>query len=132
MKILLALLLATCLHSAEVDNGNWKVTKVLASAPVAAMSDEQAAKLVGTTLQANDSGVHFAGENYPKPTFKLSRTTRADFYKGYKMTGNPLKLPPVFTTEDLGCTTLVKLRSGKTVFYWDGYFYSAVPDHSKP
>jgi hypothetical protein len=128
MKILLLLLLAPVLHPAEVEAGNWKVTQVVASAPIAAMSDEQAAKRVGTTLHASGSGVHFADGDCPSPTFKLARTNRSEFYKGYKMTGNPLKLPMVVVTEDLGCTLLVKVRSGKVIFYWDGYFYSAVPE----
>jgi hypothetical protein len=125
MKTLLVFLLAVCLHAAEIEGGNWKVIKVVASAPIAAMSDEQAAKLVGTTLRADGSGVHFAGENYPKPIYKVTRTTRAELYKGYKMAGNPLKLPPLVMT-DLGCTTLLKLRPNRVIFYWDGYFYSAV------
>ena len=125
MKYIVALLLAAALLAPGQTTGDWKVLKLVGSTPISAMSDQEAAKLVGSTLKVTNEEVKFRGESYAKPALKVSKTARSTFYKGYKMDGNPLKLPPTISTEDLGCTTLVHLSSGKAIFYWDGYFYSA-------
>ncbi len=79
--------------------GTWKISRVLDVAPIAAIDEKGAEKLIGTTLQIQKTSFSIlGGDGCSTPTYRQEVETRSEYYKAYKMTGNPLKLPATVRT----------------------------------
>ena len=106
--------------------GTWKISRVLDVAPIAAIDEKGAEKLIGTTLQIQKTSFSIlGGDGCSTPTYRQEVETRSEYYKAYKMTGNPLKLPATVRTINASCTTLVPRGPNHLIFEWDGFFFEA-------
>lgn len=111
--------------------GTWTLTKVLDSADVASLTDEQAAALVGKTMVVRRDSLMFNGEPYRAPELTRRREDAAKFLReGYHARVGNLGLPDTITVIDLNCTEAFLKSKGKIVVFWQGYFYDAVKQPS--
>lgn len=107
--------------------GTWTLTKVLDSADVASMTDEQAAALVGKTMVVRRDGVVVDGEPCREPELTRHREDAAKYMReGYHARVGYLGLPDTVTVIDLDCTEAFLKSRGKIVVFWGGYFFDAV------
>lgn len=136
-KRLLAVIAAVTLvtHAAQAGHpdkdadilGIWTLTKVLDSADIASLSDEQAAALVGKTMVVRRDGVVFNGEPCREPELTRHRVDAAKFIReDYHARVGYLGLPETITVIDLDCTAAVLKGKGKIVVFWSGYFFDAM------
>jgi hypothetical protein len=106
--------------------GTWTLTKVLDSADVASLTDEQAAALVGKTMVVQRDIVMFDGEPFRAPELTRHREDAAKFMReGYHARVGYLGLPDTITVIDLDCTEAFLKGKGKIVVFWRGYFFDA-------
>jgi hypothetical protein len=128
-------LLTLAAYSAQAANpdkdadilGTWTLTKVLDSADVASLSDEQAAALVGKIMLVKRNGVVFNGEPCREPELTRHREDAAKYMReGYHARVGYLGLPDTITVIDLDCTEAVLKGKGKIVVFWSGYFFDAM------
>lgn len=111
--------------------GTWTLTKVLDSADVASLTDEQAAALVGKTMVVRRDSVMFDGEPYRAPELTRHREDAAKFMReGYHARVGYLGLPDTITVIDLDCTEAFLKSRGKIVVFWQGYFFDAIKQPS--
>jgi hypothetical protein len=107
--------------------GTWTLTKVLDSADVASLTDEQAAALVGKTMVVRRDSLMFNGEPYRAPELTRHREDAAKYMReGYHARVGYLGLPDTITVIDLDCTEAFLKGKGKIVVFWDGYFFDAI------
>jgi hypothetical protein len=107
--------------------GNWKLIKVLDSADVASLTDQQAAALVGKTMVVRRDSVMFNGEPCRAPELTRHREDAAKYMReGYHARVGYLGLPDTITVIDLDCTEAFLKSKGKIVVFWQGYFFDAV------
>src|ERR1700674_752526 len=95
VRLLLALLGASCLASEQAQDplyGRWKVTTVVASSPVSAMSGAAAARLVGQFLVVTPRTVRFAHRTC-RATFDATNETASEFVREYRIDPKILNLP---------------------------------------
>jgi hypothetical protein len=128
-------MLALVIHAADAKQpekdaeilGTWTLTKVLDSADVASLTDEQAAALVGKTMVVRRDSLMFNGEPYRAPELTRHREDAAKYMReGYHARVGYLGLPDTITVIDLDCTEAFLKGKGKIVVFWDGYFFDAV------
>jgi hypothetical protein len=106
--------------------GTWTLTKVLDSADVASLTDEQAAALVGKTMLVRRDGVVFNGEPCREPELTRHREDAAKYMReGYHARVGYLGLPDKITVIDLDCTEAVLKGENKIMVFWSGYFFDA-------
>ena len=131
----LGAMLALVAQSAEANQpekdadilGTWTITKVLDSADVASLTDQQAAALVGKNIVVRRDSVMFNGEPYRAPDLTRHREPAAKFIReGYHARVGYLGLPDTITVVDLDCTEAFLKGKGKIVVFWQGYFFDAV------
>ena len=85
--------------------GTWTLTKVLDSADIASLTDQQAAALVGTVLIVRRDGVVINGEPCRAPELTRRRHDAAKYVReGYHARVGGLGLPDIVTVIDLDCT----------------------------
>jgi hypothetical protein len=107
--------------------GTWKLTKVLDSADIASLTDEQAAALVGKTMVVRRDGVVVDGEPCREPELTRHREDAAKYMReGYHARVGYLGLPDTITVIDLDCTEAFLKSRGKIVVFWQGYFFDAM------
>ncbi len=107
--------------------GTWTLTKVLDSADVASLTDQQAAALVGKVMVVRRDSVMFNGEPCRAPELTRHREDAAKYMReGYHARVGYLGLPNTITVIDLDCTEAFLKRKGNIVVFWQGYFYDAV------
>jgi hypothetical protein len=107
--------------------GTWTLTKVLDSADVASLSDEQVAALVGKTMVVRRDSVMFDGEPCREPELTRHREDAAKYLReGYHARVGNLGLPGTITVIDLDCTEAFLGKKGRIVVFWDGYFFDAI------
>ena len=107
--------------------GTWTLTKVLDSADVASLTDEQAAALVGKVVVIRRDSVMFDGEPCRAPELTRHREDAAKYMReGYHARVGYLGLPDTITVIDLDCTEAFQKSKGKIVVFWRGYFYDAM------
>jgi hypothetical protein len=107
--------------------GIWRLTKVLDSADVASLTDQQAAALVGKVMVVRRDSVIFNGEPCRAPELTRHREDAAKFMReGYHARIGYLGLPDTITVIDLDCTEAFLKSEGKIVVFWQGYFFDAV------
>jgi hypothetical protein len=130
-----ALVFALANHSALASQpkkkadivGTWTLTRVLDSADVASMDDQQAAALVGKKIVVRHDSVVFDGEPCRAPEMSRHREPAAKYVReGYHARVGYLGLPDTITVIDLDCTEAFLKSSGKIVVFWKGYFYDAM------
>jgi hypothetical protein len=133
--LFLTVLLALTARSAQASQptkdadilGTWTLTKVLDSADVASMTDEQAAALIGKAMVVRRDSLTFNGEPYGAPVLTRRREKAAKFLReGYHARVGNLGLPDTITVIDLNSTEAFLKSKGKIVVFWEGYFYDAV------
>ncbi|TFW28939.1 hypothetical protein [Massilia horti] len=127
--------LALVFHAAQAKQpekdadilGTWTLTKVLDSADVASLTDQQAAALVGKTVVVRRDSVMFNGEPCRAPELTRHREEAAKYMReGYHARVGYLGLPYTITVIDLDCTEAFLKSKGKIVVFWEGYFFDAV------
>jgi hypothetical protein len=107
--------------------GTWTLTKVLDSADIASLTDEQAAALVGKTMVVRRDGVMVDGEPCREPELTRHREDAAKYMReGYHARVGYLGLPDTITVIDLDCTEAFLKSRGKIVVFWQGYFFDAM------
>jgi len=107
--------------------GTWTLTKVLDSADIASLTDEQAAALVGKTMVVRRDGVVVDGEPCREPELTRHREDAAKYMReGYHARVGYLGLPDTITVIDLDCTEAFLKSRGKIVVFWQGYFFDAM------
>jgi len=107
--------------------GTWTLTKVLDSADVASLTDQQAAAMVGKTIVVRRDSFMFNGEPYRAPALTRHREDAAKYMReGYHARVGHLGLPDTITVIDLDCTEAFLKKKGKIVVFWEGYFYDAI------
>ena len=111
--------------------GTWTLVKVLDSADVASLTDQQAAALVGKTMVIRADSVMFNGEPCRAPELTRHREDAAKYMReGYHARVGYLGLPDTITVIDLDCTEAFLKGKGKIVVFWDGYFFDAIKQPS--
>jgi hypothetical protein len=129
-----ATVLALGAHSAQATQpgkdadilGTWTLMKVLDSADIASLTDEQAAALVGKTMVVRRDGVMVDGEPCREPELTRHREEAAKYMReGYHARVGHLGLPDTITVIDLDCTEAFLKSRGKIVVFWQGYFFDA-------
>jgi hypothetical protein len=133
--LIAAVMLALAAHSANAKQqekdadilGTWTISKVLDSADVASLTDQQAAALVGKNIVVRRDSVMFNGEPYRAPELTRHREPAAKFIReGYHARVGYLGLPDTITVVDLDCTEAFLKGKGKIVVFWQGYFFEAI------
>lgn len=113
-------------HDADIL-GTWTLTKVLDSADVASLTDQQAAALVGKVMVVRRDSVMFNGEPCRAPELTRHREDAAKYIReGYHARVGYLGLPDTVTVIDLDCTEAFLKGKEKIVVFWQGYFYDAM------
>ena len=111
--------------------GTWTITKVLDSADVASLTDQQAAALVGKNIVVRRDSIMFNGEPYRAPELTRHREPAAKFIReGYHARVGYLGLPDTITVIDLNCTEAFLKSKGEIVVFWRGYFFDAIKQPS--
>lgn len=111
--------------------GTWMLTKVLDSADVASLTDQQAAALVGKVMVVRRDSVMFNGEPCRAPELTRRREDAAKYVReGYHARVGYLGLPDTITVIDLDCTEAFLKGKEKIVVFWQGYFYDAMKQPS--
>lgn len=107
--------------------GTWTLTKVLDSADVASLTDQQAAALVGKVMVVRRDSVMFNGEPCRAPELTRHREDAAKYVReGYRARVGYLGLSDTITVVDLDCTEAFLKEKDKIVVFWQGYFYDAM------
>lgn len=128
-------LFALAFHAAQAKRpekdadilGTWTLTKVLDSADVASLTDQQAAALVGKLMVVQRDSVMFSGEPCRAPELTRHREDAAKYMReGYHARVGYLGLLETITVVDLDCTEAFLKGKGKIVIFWKGYFYDAI------
>lgn len=127
-------LLALSAHTAQAKSekdadilGTWTLIKVLDSADVASLTDQQAAALIGKVMVVRRDSVMFNGEPCRAPELTRHREDAAKYMReGYHARVGYLGLPDTITVIDLDCTEAFLKTKEKIVVFWQGYFYDAV------
>jgi hypothetical protein len=111
--------------------GTWTLTKVLDSADVASLTDEQAEALIGKTVVVRRDSIMFNGEPCRAPELTRHREDAAKYMReGYHARVGYLGLPDSITVIDLDCTEAFIKSKGKLVVFWEGYFFDAIKQPS--
>lgn len=131
MTTLLALVALTA-HAKNPEKdadilGTWTLIKVLDSADIASLTDQQAAALVGKVMVVRRDSVMFDGQPCRAPELTRRRHDAAKYVReGYHARVGGLGLPDIVTVVDLDCTEAFLKEGEKIVVFWQGYFYDAV------
>jgi len=134
-RLVVTAIFALAAHSAQAKQtennadilGAWTLTKVLDSADVASLTDQQAAALVGKTIVVRRDSFMFNGEPYRAPELTRHREDAAKYMReGYHARVGYLGLPDTVTVIDLDCTEAFLKGRGRIVVFWRGYFYDAI------
>jgi hypothetical protein len=107
--------------------GRWKITKVLDSAHITALSQSQAKKLIGKTVVVAKDRLVFNGEECDAPSYErtVEDTARSMREQGHVSSVN-MGLPEQMTVIDAGCTYLFLKSKDRIVIHWDGFYFDAV------
>jgi hypothetical protein len=112
-------------HNADVL-GTWTLTRVLDSAEITSMDDQEASKLLGKTVDIRPDKVVIVGEACDEPNFEHHREPAAKYVReNYHAPVGRLGLPDTVTVVDLGCTEALLKAKNKIVVFWDGFFFDA-------
>lgn len=107
--------------------GTWTLTKVLDSAEVSSLTEQQAAALLGKVMVVRRDSVMFNGEPCRAPELTRHRENAAKYIReGYHARVGYLGLADTVTVVDLDCTEAFLKGKGTIVVFWKGYFYDAI------
>lgn len=107
--------------------GTWTLTKVLDSAEITSMDDQEAARLVGKTLVVRPDKIVMVGEDCDEADFERHREPAAKYIReNYHAPVGRLGLPDTITVVHLGCTEALLKARNRMVVFWDGFFYDAI------
>lgn len=134
LTILAAIILSTFLgqvaHADGQDKsiiGRWKFTKVLDSADISALSDEQAEALIGQVFIIESHKIRFGNRSCDNPDFNVTVADRDKYLEEqFHATAENLALPDQVTAVDVDCTTVFKKGPDKLLVFWKGVFFDAV------
>jgi hypothetical protein len=128
-------MLALVAHTAQANPpenevpilGTWTLTKVLDSADIVSLTDQQAAALVGKTMVVRRDSVMFNGEPCRAPDLAGHTEAAAKYMReGYHARVGYLGLPDTIKVIDLDCTEAFLKSKGRIVVFWRGYFFDAI------
>lgn len=106
--------------------GTWTLKKVLDSAEITSMDDQEAAQLLGKTVVIRPDKVVVAGENCDKADFERHHEPTPEYVReNYHAPVGRLGLPDPVTVVNLGCTEALLKASNRMVIFWNGFFYEA-------
>jgi hypothetical protein len=107
--------------------GTWRLAKVLGSADISAMSDRQAASMVGKVVLIAKDRFEIGSRICWQPTYERSAE---DLVKSFREHGHVssanMGLPDPVTAIDARCTHLYLKAPGRIVVQWDGFYFEAV------
>jgi hypothetical protein len=107
--------------------GRWRITKVLDSSDIAALTDNQAARLVGKIFIVEPNKVSLGNEVCKEPDFNRHYEDTVRYLREEAHASSwKLGLPEVVTVVDLSCTEVLLNGYNKVVLYWRGFFFDAV------
>ena len=106
--------------------GTWKLTKVLDYAEITGMDDDEAAQLVGKTLEVRPGGIVLAGEPCPNDSLRQKRVDTVRYIReNYHAAVTHLGLPDNATVVHLNCTEAFFKSKVQIVVFWRGFFFDA-------
>ncbi len=107
--------------------GTWRLTKVLESADIAAMSDRQAKAMVGKEVLIAKDRFAIGNRTCKRPTYDRSVDDLAKSFReeGHVSSAN-MGLPDPVTAIDARCTHIYLKAPGRIVVHWDGFYFDAV------
>ena len=129
LTFLVLLLLVAPGRTDEVDAdviGRWSISAVLEASEVAALSDQQAQRLIGTTLNISRDQLEFAGRVCQRPDFHRSQLEPVRYFReqAHASAAN-LGLPAPVTVVHVSCTYVYPKTADKLVLHWRGFFFDA-------
>lgn len=126
--ILLAWLAGPAL-AASVDRsviGRWKLSAVLDSSEITAISDLQAQKLLGQVLYIGADKVVLGKRICKNPSFEVTKAeTNSYFANSAHVSAAKLGLPNPVTAVHINCTYVYKKAPNRMIVHWKGYFFDA-------
>ncbi|USX15771.1 hypothetical protein NHH88_08330 [Oxalobacteraceae bacterium OTU3CAMAD1] len=107
--------------------GRWKITKILDSAHITALSDLEAKKLIGKTIIVAKDKLVFNDQQCDAPSYErtVEDTARSMREQGHVSSVN-MGLPEQMTAIDAGCTYIFLKSKDRIVIHWDGFYFDAV------
>lgn len=106
--------------------GTWTLTKVLDSAEITSMDDQEAAQLVGKPVVIQPDKVVVVGEDCGKADFERHREPAPEYLReNYYAPVGRLGLPDPVTVVNLGCTEALLKARNRAIIFWNGFFYEA-------
>lgn len=107
--------------------GTWRLSKVLDSADISAMSDRQAQAMIGTEVVIAKDKFKIGNRTCRQPTYKRGVE---DLVKSFREQGHVssanMGLPDPVTAIDARCTHFYLKPPGRIVVHWDGFYFDAV------
>lgn len=107
--------------------GKWRLTKVLDSADIAAMSDSQARAMIGKTVVIAEDRFVIGSRICKRPSYERSVDDLAKSFReeGHVSSVN-MGLPDPVTSIDAHCTQIYLKAPDHIVVHWDGFYFDAV------
>jgi hypothetical protein len=107
--------------------GKWRLTKVLDSADIAAMSDSQARAMLGKTVVIAKDRFVIGSRTCKRPSYERSVDDLAKSFReeGHVSSVN-MGLPDPVTSIDAHCTHIYLKPPDRIVVHWDGFYFDAV------
>lgn len=107
--------------------GKWRLTKVLDSADIAAMSNSQARAMIGKTVVIAEDRFVIGSRICKRPSYERSVDDLAKSFReeGHVSSVN-MGLPDPVTSIDAHCTQIYLKAPDHIVVHWDGFYFDAV------
>ncbi|PHV09223.1 hypothetical protein CSQ96_01660 [Janthinobacterium sp. BJB412] len=107
--------------------GKWRLTKVLDSADIAAMSGSQARAMIGKTVVIAEDRFVIGNRICKRPSYERSVDDLAKSFReeGHVSSVN-MGLPDPVTSIDAHCTQIYLKAPDHIVVHWDGFYFDAV------
>jgi hypothetical protein len=122
--------LASTSHANESNAdviGSWKIVAVLDSSEIAALTDEQARRLIGKTLTISSDKLEFAGRVCKKPDFDRTQEEPVKYFReSAHASAAKLGLPTPVTVVHVSCTYVYPKFPDELVVHWKGFFFNAM------
>jgi hypothetical protein len=132
LAVSLAALAATTAGAALPERwaGEWRLVRDLGAAGISALSDEEAARLLGTTIRLRDDVAQVGDERCAAPSYEAGEETTADFLADLRLTRAELDVPGErIATLEISCAgrffeKLYQAENGCLVAIRDGRLFA--------
>lgn len=104
--------------------GKWKLTKVLDSAAITSLDDDEARRLLGKIVYIDHNRFRFGSDTCLDPDFEVKVVETVEYFRRelHARVGN-LGLPDPVTVVDVGCTFVYKKAPDRLVIFWEGFLF---------